>query len=279
MMEWEKPEQQNPYHHQNPPLRDDHLHHLTGTTAGALYVKVMTDEQLETLRKQIAVYATICEQLVEMHKTLTAHQDLTGMRLGNMYCEPLMTSSSHKITSRQRWTPTPVQLQILERIFEQGNGTPSKQKIKEITSELGQHGQISESNVYNWFQNRRARSKRKQQSTAPAYGESEVETEVESPKDKKTKPVDFQTHQSSASLGDDMCFQSPDMSSELHFRDPNTNKADTLFPSNGSLKTARSFNQMSFYEAGNEQLTGKIETPENYSIYQQAEGYSMTERP
>ena len=164
-----------------------------------------------------------------------------------MYCEPLMTSSSHKITSRQRWTPTPVQLQILERIFEQGNGTPSKQKIKEITSELGQHGQISESNVYNWFQNRRARSKRKQQSTTPAYGESEVETEVESPKDKKTKPVDFQTHQTSAPLGEDMCFQSPEMSSELHFLDPNTNKADTLF-SNGSLKSARSFSQMSFYE-------------------------------
>lgn len=172
-----------------------------------------------------------------------------GMRLGNMYCEPLMTSSGHKITSRQRWTPTPVQLQILERIFEQGNGTPSKQKIKEITSELGQHGQISESNVYNWFQNRRARSKRKQQNTAPTYAESEVETDVESPKDKKTRPVDFQSLQTSAPLGEDMCFQSPDqMSSELHFLDPNTNKADAMFPSNGSLKPARSFSQMSFYE-------------------------------
>lgn len=45
----------------------------------AMYVKVMTDEQLETLRKQIAVYATICEQLVEMHKTLSAQQDLAGI--------------------------------------------------------------------------------------------------------------------------------------------------------------------------------------------------------
>ncbi|XP_022936256.1 WUSCHEL-related homeobox 13 isoform X2 [Cucurbita moschata] len=265
------------HHHQNPPLRDDHLRYLTGTTAGALYVKVMTDEQLETLRKQIAVYATICEQLVEMHKTLTAHQDLKGMRLGSVYYEPLMASSSHKITSRQRWTPLPVQLQILERIFEQGNGTPSKQKIKEITSELGQHGQISESNVYNWFQNRRARSKRKQQGTAPTYGESELETEVESPKDKKTKPVDFQTPQTSAPLGEDMGFQSPEMHYELHFLDPNTNKADTLFPSNGSSKTARTFSQMSSYE-GNEQLTGKIETPENYSLYSQAEG-CMAEQP
>lgn len=41
-------------------------------------MKVMTDEQLETLRKQIAIYATICERLVEMHKTLTSQQDLAA---------------------------------------------------------------------------------------------------------------------------------------------------------------------------------------------------------
>nr|XP_040259402.1 uncharacterized protein LOC109748470 isoform X5 [Aegilops tauschii subsp. strangulata] len=40
-----------------------------------LCVKVMTDEQMEVLRKQISIYATICEQLVEMHCALTAHQD------------------------------------------------------------------------------------------------------------------------------------------------------------------------------------------------------------
>jgi Homeodomain len=85
-----------------------------------------------------------------------------GMRLGNLYCDPLVTPGGHKITARQRWTPTPMQLQILEQLFDQGNGTPSKQKIKEITLDLSQHGQISETNVYNWFQNRRARSKRKQ---------------------------------------------------------------------------------------------------------------------
>lgn len=67
------------------------------------------------------------------------------------------------ITARQRWNPTAMQVQILEDLFKQGNGTLIKGKIKEITLELSQHGEISETNVYNWFQNRRARCKRKQQ--------------------------------------------------------------------------------------------------------------------
>ena len=49
---------------------------------GVMYVKVMTDEQLEVLRQQISAYATICEQLVELHKTLTAqHDSLSGLSL------------------------------------------------------------------------------------------------------------------------------------------------------------------------------------------------------
>lgn len=62
LMEWQKQR----WNHQN------------AANVEMMYVKVMTDEQLETLRKQIAVYATICEQLIEMHKTLSTHQDLTG---------------------------------------------------------------------------------------------------------------------------------------------------------------------------------------------------------
>ncbi|MED6146670.1 WUSCHEL- homeobox 8, variant 3 [Stylosanthes scabra] len=113
------------------------------------------------------------------------------MRLGNLYCDPLMAACSggHKITARQRWTPTPIQLQILERIFDEGNGTPNKQKIKEITVELGQHGQISETNVYNWFQNRRARSKRKQLLPSQNNLEAEADAEVESPKEKKMPEI------------------------------------------------------------------------------------------
>ncbi|KAK6150293.1 hypothetical protein DH2020_015225 [Rehmannia glutinosa] len=253
--------------------------------AGNRLGHVMTDEQMEVLRKQIAVYATICEQLVELHKSLTSQNDLAGVRLGNLYCDPLITSGAHKITGRQRWTPTPMQLQILERIFDQGIGTPSKQKIKEITNELSQHGQISETNVYNWFQNRRARSKRKQQAAPQNNGESEVETEVESLSpnhEKKTKPEEFHQppHQqvlTSRTTDEDLCFQNTHPTTAI---DPHTSKPEPMLPSEGSSKFGGSFGQMSFYGSmlsnpRMDQFMGKIEVPGNYNPYLQQDDYNM----
>ncbi|XP_039044371.1 WUSCHEL-related homeobox 13-like [Hibiscus syriacus] len=245
-MEWEG-------HQENETHRD--IVNVNVNNGGLMYVKVMTDEQLETLRNQIAVYASICEQLVEMHKNLTAQQDLAGDRLGNLYCDPLMASGGHKITARQRWTPTPVQLQILERIFDQGTGTPSKQKIKEIASELKQHGQVSESNVYNWFQNRRARSKRKQLGSSSKNAESEQETEVESPNETKTtKPKNLLSQHNPALRVQELCFPNPEISSELHFlsvmSNPNAYNVD-------------------------DHLSGKMGIPGTYDIYDQAEDYGM----
>ncbi|XP_043708751.1 WUSCHEL-related homeobox 8-like [Telopea speciosissima] len=268
MMEWEKQEQQ---HLQQQQQQEN---------GGSLYVKVMTDEQMEILRRQISVYATICEQLVEMHKSITAQQDLAGMRLGNLYCDPLMSSSGHKITARQRWTPTPMQLQILEQIFDQGNGTPSKQKIKEITSELTQHGQISETNVYNWFQNRRARSKRKQLVPGSNNPESEVETEVESPKEKKAKSEDVHSHENPNPWNEDLSFRSPEISSDLHAFDSQPNKDESTFPSDGSSKSQGSLGHISFYDSvlSNpriDHLMGKMEMPGVFNPYRQGEGYDM----
>ncbi|KAJ9172555.1 hypothetical protein P3X46_015780 [Hevea brasiliensis] len=251
MMDWEN-NQENQYQQQeNQNQRENRNgNNITSVNGnnGMLYIKVMTDEQLETLRKQIVVYATICEQLVEMHKTLSAQQDLAGGRLGNLYCDPLMASGGHKITARQRWTPTPLQLQILERIFDMGNGTPSKQKIKEITTKLSQHGQISESNVYNWFQNRRARSKRKQLVASSNNAESEVETEVDS-LNEKTKPEIFHSQQIHP-RPDDSCFQSTEINSELHFLGVLPNQRDDHLP-------------------------GKMEVLGSYIHYDQAEDYGM----
>lgn len=64
-MEWEK---------QLPPPQPQQAEEL----GGGMFVKVMTDEQMEILRKQIAVYATICEQLVDLHKSIASQHDLTG---------------------------------------------------------------------------------------------------------------------------------------------------------------------------------------------------------
>ncbi|GMP32169.1 hypothetical protein CsSME_00006053 [Camellia sinensis var. sinensis] len=244
-MDWEK--QQNQQQRQDEVMNSSS--NTTNNNNNGVFVKVMTDEQLEILRKQIAAYAAICDQLVQMHKSLSSHSDLTGARLGNLYCDPLMTYVGHKISGRQRWTPTPVQLQILERLFDQGNGTPSKQKIKDITSDLSQHGQISESNVYHWFQNRRARSKRKQHVAAPNNAESEVETEVESPDEKKTKSEDFESQHNPAPRAEDLCFQNPEISSGMRSLDSKSNKGEPMFPSNGSSKPERSLGQISFYDS------------------------------
>ncbi|KAK9135655.1 hypothetical protein Syun_014985 [Stephania yunnanensis] len=211
-----------------------------------LYMKVMTEEQMEVLRWQISAYGTICERLVEMHKTMTAQQDLSGTRLGNPYCDSLMASAGHihKFPARQRWTPTPVQLQILEGIFDEGNGTPTKQKIKEITNELMQHGQVSETNVYNWFQNRRARSKRKQVGAAHNNAESEQETEVESPKEKKVKSDNELSNEKSAPRMDNVCFPSSEMSSEVHLLD--VHKTMPTYPSGGCSQSSGSLGQIPF---------------------------------
>lgn len=124
--------------------------------------------------------------------------------MGNPYFDPLMASSGQKITARQRWTPTPVQLQILERVYNECTGTPNKQKIQEITTELAQYGQISETNVYNWFQNRRARLKRKQSGVGSNMEESETDI-------KNKNPENTQLFANSTSRAENIFFQSPDI--------------------------------------------------------------------
>jgi len=63
--------------------------------------------------------------------------------------------------SCSRWSPTPEQLQRLEARFISGNGTtPSKPAIKEMAEVLIEFGPITETNVYNWFQNRKVRDKK-----------------------------------------------------------------------------------------------------------------------
>lgn len=77
-MDWDKQQQQQ--QHQEELMNGvNSSNNGNGNGNGGMFVKVMTDEQMEVLRKQIAAYATICEQLVEMHKSLTSHPDLSGL--------------------------------------------------------------------------------------------------------------------------------------------------------------------------------------------------------
>ncbi|CAL9194885.1 unnamed protein product [Musa hybrid cultivar] len=235
-----------------------------------LFVKVMTDEQMEILRSQIAVYATISEQLIEMHKIITAYQgSLSGMKLGGIYVDPLMASGGHKLTARQRWTPTSMQLQMLETIFNQGYGTPSKQKIKHITIELSQHGQISESNVYNWFQNRRARSKKMQKMAAlPSNSESEIETDEDSPNEKKLRP----DKNVPVTISSDPIYNMQ-ISAEVHLLD----QTQGIYQLNGSSKSCGSLDQMSYANVLSTprlyHLMDKFDIPMSFSPFHPGESY------
>ncbi|XP_042439734.1 WUSCHEL-related homeobox 8-like [Zingiber officinale] len=242
---------------------------------GVLYLKVMTDEQMEILRRQIAAYATICEQLVEMHKAVTARRDsLAGMRLGAFYDGPLISSSGQTIAARQRWTPTALQLQILETMFHQGKGPPrSKQKIKQITKELSRHGQISESNVCNWFQNRKARLKRKQMAALASNTESEVEADEESPNENEP------SHRESLPLGSDNSRYIRQLDDGVHPLASQLNQMQGAHHSNDGLKSSSSLEHLTYENVLSmprieHHMMSKFDIP-SFSPYRFEENYSI----
>lgn len=74
-------------------------------------------------------------------------------------------------TPRPRWCPTQEQIQILESLFNSGTTTPSRDMIVDIAAQLRKYGTIAEANVFYWFQNRKARAKRKlQPHPLPSHG-------------------------------------------------------------------------------------------------------------
>ncbi|GMN38771.1 hypothetical protein TIFTF001_007998 [Ficus carica] len=61
-----------------------------------------------------------------------------------------------------RWSPTPEQLMALQELYRRGKRTPTAQQIQEITAKLRRFGKIEGKNVFYWFQNHKARDKKKQ---------------------------------------------------------------------------------------------------------------------
>ncbi|CAL0313586.1 unnamed protein product [Lupinus luteus] len=71
------------------------------------------------------------------------------------------TGLNVKSQQSSRWSPTPVQLLVLEELYRQGTKTPSSEQIHQIASQLRQFGKIEGKNVFYWFQNHKARERQK----------------------------------------------------------------------------------------------------------------------
>ncbi|XP_061369194.1 WUSCHEL-related homeobox 14-like [Gastrolobium bilobum] len=147
-------------------FQEQHSNHNANNAATMMRGNVsMTQKQIETLRIQIAAYETLSEQLAEKYRAHRAARQAPPqvtsevVKPVNMYGGD---TSKGIFNMKPRWSPTTEQLQIMEKIFKQVTPNPDRKMINEITAELANHGNISEKNVCNWFQNKRARSKKKQ---------------------------------------------------------------------------------------------------------------------
>jgi len=154
------------------------------TTPGAVRAPVgaavhMTERQLYAFRQQVAAYAHICQQLLQItavHATQQkastrptagasagahAHEYSQQQRQQLAGARYVGGRGEDKNTRGPRWVGTPKHYEALEELFVGGQQPPVRERLTEITQMLSKYGQISESNVYNWFQNRRTREKRK----------------------------------------------------------------------------------------------------------------------
>ena len=137
----------------------------------------LTRTQLDTLRHQIAAYSHLCQQNllltqqraeesrpgVQRSATIAAIASSLGVSLTvsqPSYPGPVYSKDGSK-PSGQRWSPTQAQLARLEELYATGMGTPNGDLRTQITEELARLGTINEANVYNWFQNKKARMKKK----------------------------------------------------------------------------------------------------------------------
>ncbi|KAE9597298.1 hypothetical protein Lal_00007584 [Lupinus albus] len=81
----------------------------------------------------------------------------------NPHADEGTSNTGFNVKSQQssRWSPTPVQLLVLEELYKQGTKTPSSEQIHQIASQLRQFGKIEGKNVFYWFQNHKARERQK----------------------------------------------------------------------------------------------------------------------
>ena len=166
----------------------------------------MTEQQKYALRQQIASYAHICQQLLQLtHEA--ALRDLQMSARGEYDRHATHASSAyprekqpkkekpHKerktpasifsntgvysVPGKVRWQRTTAQLERLEQLFAIDTTTPRGEKLKQVTEELSALGPIQECNVYNWFQNKKARLKKREQDAARERMEEEMKAKAD----------------------------------------------------------------------------------------------------
>ena len=166
----------------------------------------MTEQQKYALRQQIASYAHICQQLLQLtHEA--ALRDLQMSARGEYDRHATHASSAyprekqpkkekpHKerktpasifsntgvysVPGKVRWQRTTAQLERLEQLFANDTTTPRGEKLKQVTEELSALGPIQECNVYNWFQNKKARLKKREQDAARERMEEEMKAKAD----------------------------------------------------------------------------------------------------
>jgi len=143
----------------------------------------MTERQLYAFRQQVAAYAHICQQLLQITAVHATQQRATSTAAGTAttalyapsarvagvasngdpygHANRLGGRGEDKNARGPRWTGTPEHYKALEDLFLGGQQPPVREQLTEITEMLTKYGPIAESNVYNWFQKRRSREKRK----------------------------------------------------------------------------------------------------------------------
>lgn len=162
----------------------------------------LTRVQMDTLRHQIAAFSHICQQNVFLTqqqaeekkpgaaaqhiRAVSNHSQATIAAIASSIGVPLtqgtpsqpsypapIYSKDNRTPSAPRWNPTPAQLARLEELYLTGMATPNGDLRTQITEELAKLGQINEANVYNWFQNKKARMKKKMQDDAAAGSDNQ----------------------------------------------------------------------------------------------------------
>jgi len=163
----------------------------------------MTEQQKYALRQQIASYAHICQQLLQLtHEAaqrdlqLSARGEYDTHHASSSYKEKqpkkekphkerktpasiFSNTGVYSVPGKVRWQPTTAQFERLEQMFAIDTTTPQREHLKQVTEELSMLGPIAECNVYNWFQNKKARLKKREQDAAKERMEAEMKAKAE----------------------------------------------------------------------------------------------------